>query len=145
MAVIAGAQSRQVTNADLEKYRAERERSEQQYREIYAKRGFPSPEELARRRQQNELDNQELVLEIRERAIALEQFQLRNRQTNYYTTVQVENGSQNQQYPYSWTYSRPYRYPVRTKYGEPGYFAGGQFWPAPVRTPQQKPVWIWPR
>ncbi len=145
MVALASAQ-RQVTNADLEKYRVEREKAEREYRETYAKRGFPSPEELARRRQQTELDNQELVLELRERAIALEQLQLQRRSfSNYYTVLPADNGAQNVEYPYNWSFGRTYRLPGRTKYGEPGFFAGGQFWPTPVRTPQPKPAWIWPR
>jgi hypothetical protein len=40
------AQNRMVTNADLEKFRQKRLLSEKDYRENYAKLGFPSPEEL---------------------------------------------------------------------------------------------------
>ena len=44
------AQQRTVTNQDLEKYRSARMRAEKDLRENYAKLGFPSPEELERRR-----------------------------------------------------------------------------------------------
>jgi hypothetical protein len=46
------AQTRTVTNADLEKFRAARLKAEQDYRENYAKWGMPSPEELEKRRVQ---------------------------------------------------------------------------------------------
>ena len=42
----AMAQTRSVTNADLEKFRQKRMKAEKDYRENYAKMGFPSPEEL---------------------------------------------------------------------------------------------------
>jgi hypothetical protein len=43
---IARAQSVTITNADLEKYRIERQEANRQYNETYASRGLPSPQEL---------------------------------------------------------------------------------------------------
>ena len=58
-AVSAAAQSsgKVVTNADLEKYKQKRLAAEKDYRENYARMGFPSPEELA---EQIEKSRQEL-------------------------------------------------------------------------------------
>ena len=43
---IAAAQTRTVTNAELEKFRQKRLAAEKDYRETYAERGLPSPQEL---------------------------------------------------------------------------------------------------
>ena len=51
LAVCASAQrgsGRTVTNADLEKYREARVKADEDYRQNYAQRGLPSPEELER-------------------------------------------------------------------------------------------------
>src|ERR1051326_5235283 len=47
-AALAAAQvaRKTVTNADLEKFRQKRVASEQEYRDTYAAKGLPSPEEL---------------------------------------------------------------------------------------------------
>lgn len=49
---VASAQTarKTITNADLEKYRVQREKSEADYRANYKKLGMPSPEELERQR-----------------------------------------------------------------------------------------------
>lgn len=48
------AQTKTVTNSDLEKFRQKRLQSERQYRENYERLGFPSPEELERKRVEDE-------------------------------------------------------------------------------------------
>ncbi len=54
VAAVALAQTKTVTNADLEKFRQKRLQNERNYRENYARLGFPSPEELERRRVEDE-------------------------------------------------------------------------------------------
>ena len=66
MAAATAAQTRVLTNSDLEKYRLEREKSEREYRETYVKKGFPSPEELDKGRRQNEIENQEYLIRLAE-------------------------------------------------------------------------------
>jgi hypothetical protein len=51
---IAFAQTKTVTNADLEKFRQKRLQNEKNYRENYERLGFPSPEELERKRVEDE-------------------------------------------------------------------------------------------
>ena len=46
----AFAQTKTVTNADLEKFRQKRLQAEREYRENYERLGFPSPEELESKR-----------------------------------------------------------------------------------------------
>ncbi len=67
-AVIAvSAQTRTVTNSDLEKFRQERERAEADYRANYAKRGMPSPEELAKINEQKRRERDQFSAELRAR------------------------------------------------------------------------------
>jgi hypothetical protein len=56
------AQTKTVTNADLEKYRQKRLQSEREYRENYEKLGFPSPEALDRERRQKQAENEETIM-----------------------------------------------------------------------------------
>jgi phage-related minor tail protein len=50
----AFAQTKTVTNADLEKFRQKRLQAEREYRENYERLGFPSPEELEKKRIEDE-------------------------------------------------------------------------------------------
>ena len=68
LSVAAGlviGQTRTVTNADLEKFRQERLKNEKDYRENYARLGFPSPEELQRRSEQSSKETSELAAKFR--------------------------------------------------------------------------------
>jgi len=60
------AQTKTVTNADLEKFRQKRLQTEREYRENYEKLGFPSPEELERQRGQSRLENEEILIRRKE-------------------------------------------------------------------------------
>ncbi len=59
-AIVGSAQTKTVTNADLEKFRQKRVQSEQDYRDNYQKLGLPSPEELEKQREQNRKELSEL-------------------------------------------------------------------------------------
>src|SRR5688572_27122381 len=59
------AQSRTITNADLEKYRQVRLSAEREYRENYEKLGMPSPAELDRRREQSRIETEQLSGKLR--------------------------------------------------------------------------------
>jgi hypothetical protein len=56
----ASAQTRTVTNSDLEKFREKRVAAEKDYRENYAKLGFPSPQELAKQIADGKRETEEL-------------------------------------------------------------------------------------
>ncbi len=60
------AQTRTVTNSDLEKFRQKRLQAEREYRENYEKQNLPSPEELARRREQSRIENEETLIRLKE-------------------------------------------------------------------------------
>lgn len=86
----AFAQTRKVTNADLEKFREKRLAAEKDYRENYEKMGFPSPEELERDRQQSIAELGELSSRLRAERLeresveaAREQIETLQSQTNY--------------------------------------------------------------
>lgn len=66
------AQTRTVTNEDLEKFRQKRVAAEREYRENHEKLGFPSPEELERQREQNRYETEETLLRQREQRLETE-------------------------------------------------------------------------
>jgi len=93
----AEAQTRTVTNADLEKFRAERLEAERQYRQNYERLGLPSPEELERRRTESARERDELSARLRAERIQREQFAAMASQAAYDEdgpVVIVENGGE---------------------------------------------------
>lgn len=74
-AICASAQNgsvRTITNADLEKYRAARVKSDEDYRQNYAQRGMPSPEELEKREDERQKRLSELSFKLREQRLQKE-------------------------------------------------------------------------
>lgn len=65
MTIAVSAQTRTITNADLEKYRQERVKAEEDYRKNYKKLGLPSPEELEQQRERERRENDEAAARIR--------------------------------------------------------------------------------
>lgn len=63
-AIAVSAQTKTITNADLEKFRQERVKAEEDYRKNYKKLGMPSPEELERRRERQRRENDEAAVRI---------------------------------------------------------------------------------
>ena len=61
----ASAQTRTVTNDNLEKYRQKRVAAERDLRENYERLGFPSPEELERQIEQSRVERSELAERLR--------------------------------------------------------------------------------
>lgn len=145
---VCSAQVRSVTNLDLEKYRAERVRAETDLRENYAKLGFPSPEVRERREAESAKAKAELAATLRTLRIEEERIEAgreaARRESSYFHTQIVQQESQ---YPdYFWQYSIPFGWQLRRRpvYQQPGYFAGGQFWPTgpAVRpAPSRPPTW----
>lgn len=114
----AFAQTRTVTNADLEKFRQERLKAEKDYRENYARLGMPSPEELRRRAEQSSKETSELAARLRADELERERLNAeRARQAGQFGNVVILNTPTRQ-------YSSPYFYAY------PGF---GQFYRRPVR------------
>ena len=70
--IAAGAQTRTVTNSDLEKFRRERIKADDEYRQNYARRGMPSPEELAKINERKQRELEEFSERLREQRLANE-------------------------------------------------------------------------
>lgn len=75
------AQTKTITNADLEQFRQKRLQAEKDLRENYAKMGFPSPEELARRNEESRRQLNEFSDRLREERLARESQKLDNQNT----------------------------------------------------------------
>lgn len=104
------AQTKTVTNADLEKFRAERLRVEKEYRENYAKWGMPSPEELEKRRQESAAELAATAERLRAERAEQERFEAQQRQqAEFYNYLRLVNTPVQQQYssPYVYNYA-PY-------------------------------------
>lgn len=61
----AAAQRKNITNADLEKFRQKRLQIEKDYRENYERLGMPSPEELTKRDEQKRRENADAATRFR--------------------------------------------------------------------------------
>jgi hypothetical protein len=149
--VVAYSQAKTVTNADLEKFRQDRLKAEREYRENYAKLGFPSPEELDRRREQSRIETEQLSAKLRGERLERERIEVQQETATqiaaaYYRPAQtVIVQQQPYETGYFWSYGRRYRLPfIHQPFQQQGYFAGGQFWPTGPRTPPQ-PMWVPPR
>ncbi len=128
----AFAQTRSVTNAELEKFRQRRLQAEKDYRENYAKMGFPSPEELDRQNEKSRVEREALSARL-----AAERFQREKaeaelaeaaRSFERYSYVEqsvLGNPGYNNSYPNSIYFgrrfprARHYNYPIRVGNGIP--------------------------
>lgn len=75
----ANGQARTITNADLERFREKRLEAEREYRENFARLGFPSPEELERDREASIRAKVELSDRLRAERLRQEQAELERR------------------------------------------------------------------
>jgi hypothetical protein len=131
------AQSRTVTNADLEKYRQERLKNERDYLENYKSLGLPAPEELERRREQSRLESIELSARLRTERLERERIDA-ERTASEWRSVSDSHypAPPDDRYAPSF-YTPPYFYSAgyfprrgfRRPYVQPGYYAGGTFIP----------------
>jgi hypothetical protein len=70
--VTVGAQTRTVTNSDLEKFRQERLKAEEDYRKNYSRLGMPSPDEIEKNNDRRRLEFEDYSNELRARREAAE-------------------------------------------------------------------------
>lgn len=133
------AQSKVVTNADLEKYRQARLTAEREYRENYERLGMPSPAELERRREQSRIENERLSEKLRGEELERQRLSASS-ETYDQARVQILNIPQPQGYGpiYFWSNGRRYRSPrPQYSYQQSGYVSGGTFWPTGSQTPSR--------
>ena len=145
--VSASAQRKTITNADLEKYRQERLAAEKDYRDNYASRGMPSPEELEKRRELSRIAAEKLSERLRSEELERARLErsLDYRPTTIVAVPQVLHQGPSISPLYYWTDSRGYRINrPRSGYQQPGYYAGGQFWPTGSTT-RSRPLFTNPR
>ena len=105
LSIISTAQTRTVTNADLEKFRQQRLQAEREYRENYERLGFPSPEELERQREEDRVRREKLSAELKAERLQREAIQAQNeqnraiqRQNQYLQNIADQNYSNGRYY-----------------------------------------------
>lgn len=154
-AAVGSAQSKTITNADLEKYRQERVKAQVDLRDNYARLGFPSPEERERRNAQSAKEAEELSARLKQEELTRERLEAERSAAEiragqfYYRApqqTQVLPSYYDNVYTYYWWNGRRYRVPrINLPYQQPGYFAGGQFWPTGPSSPPRPLMQIRPR
>jgi len=92
----ASAQTRTVTNDDLEKFRQKRVAAERDLRENYERLGFPSPAELEKQIEQSRVERSELAARLRAENLESERLDLeRQRAANEARSFNYQNQNQN--------------------------------------------------
>ena len=130
------AQTRTVTNMDLEKYRQQRIQADRDYQENYERLGMPSPDEIEKRLAAKRAEMERLSDKFRDERLENERIAAEQQQaaavltsgtavdSNYYVP---QNDGWYYSTGFGWRRSRRFR-----QYRQPsGYFAGGQFWETP--------------
>lgn len=134
----AVAQTKVVSNADLASYKTERLNAERELRENYERLGFVSPQEMAKREAESREQMFDLSAKLRrdrlerEARLAEEQRRAATLVVPVYQTPQTTETLIVGGY---WYPRNNWRRPFPWRYQQPGYFAGGQFWPTGPRTP----------
>jgi len=144
-AIAINAQTDTVTNRDLEKYRTERLKAEADLRENYERLGFASPEERARLDAESTRATAELSARLRTARLERETIEMARRAQSMQTVpIQVfQVPGVDQGFYWVGGHWRVPRYGRRV-WTQPGYFAGGAFWPTGNRTRPQ-PLFTHPR
>ena len=108
LAAINFAQTRTITNKDLETYKEQRLKAEKEYRENYERLGFPSPQELDAQIEQSNRERSELAARLRAEKLQREQYNAIQSQANAlaaqsYYQQPPSYGANNQSYYYGIT------------------------------------------
>ena len=149
--VVGAAQDRTITNSDLTKYTQERVKADADLRENYAKLGFASPEERARRNAESAKETAEISARLRAERIERERIEAQTAANERYAAAfsraVQQPVMQNVEPSYfgGYYYERPrIRRTGWPPFQQEGYFASGQFWPTGART-RVRPLYIRPR
>ena len=146
-AVLAIAQKKTITNADLEKYRQARLQAEREYHDNYVRLGQPSPEELERRNEKSRAENAAISEKLR--VVELQREWLDVARERYSPAYRSQPTVVTQYRSYApaviWSYGdygRGYRNQIwRNTDQQQYYVGGGQLWPIRSATPS-RPAWI---
>ncbi len=133
------AQTRTVTNFDLEKYRTQRIAAERDLRQNHEKLGFPSPEELEKQRTDDSNYRIELGARLRADRLERESIEAALQQRAYEAELAAQpniivingQGSNNPVYPYYGGYGT---------YGGYGAYGGGYINRYPGKFPGRYPI-----
>ncbi len=141
MAVYAAAQGKSLTNANLEQYKQERLKAQQEYLENYERLGQPSPQEIDQRVAASVKSLADLSTKLRAEQLELERIKAEriavSRQLESYSQPVIVGVLNNMIYS-SFRRHRHQNWPsFGSRYAQSGYFAGGQFWPTGPRTASQ--------
>jgi hypothetical protein len=126
----AGAQTLEITNADLEKFRQKRLAAEKELRENYAKLGFPSPEEREKQAEKEARERKELVDKLRADRLERERIEVERLRATaeiekasqpQKIIIEQNNRDQNQWNPFGWPYQNRGWQPWPNPYGIPWY------------------------
>jgi hypothetical protein len=79
MVLVGAGQTRTITNSTLHKFQEKRLEAERDYRENYARLGFPSPEELDRQRDLDMAARLQLAEQLRQARLEKERLELERR------------------------------------------------------------------
>ncbi len=129
---LTAAQTKTVTNKDLEKFRQKRLQAEREYRENYKRLGFPSPEELEQKRIADQKDLIEFSRQLelqrleREAAQAEAENQALRAQNHYLQSFGGSSGYQSSGYIVGYS---PYYYGYFNRYRSNRYNYGGRVVP----------------
>jgi hypothetical protein len=120
--VFAFAQTKTITNADLEAFRNKRLAAEKDLRENYAKLGFPSPQELEKQIEKSRLEREELAQRLREERVAEQQYEidLLRTQNSYFRSQDKQYVRRERNYfygvpPFYYYNPRFFGFPVKTR------------------------------
>ena len=138
---------RSVTNADLERYRDQRVRAENDLRYNYARLGFPSPEELERREMERDRMRNELAARLHDQEVEEQRLIMQYRMAMAASrpqTIVIQSGEDygdgflqvGGYYGGYGSFGNGWNYRPRRggAVQQQGYFGGGQFWPTGPRT-----------
>ncbi len=125
------AQTRTVTNADLEKFKAKRIAAEKDLRENYARLGFPSPEELEKQNAQSQKERFALFEKLQAARIERERIEAERQRIIYESTIRnqpyvIVEREDRDGYLIGWSVVGGHRLPWRSKHP----FRGGIGWRA---------------
>lgn len=149
-AISTSAQSRVVTNADLQIYKQKRVKADAEYRQNYAELGFSSVEEFDRNREARRLESEERLVKLRNEMIDRERLDFERRRIEETTYQYYPSGGTAFPNYYSLPliylgYGARYRPHFRRNgHQQGGYFGGGRFWPLGGRSRPQ-PLILRPR
>jgi hypothetical protein len=120
----AFAQTKTITNSDLEKYRTKRLAAERDLRENYESMGFPSPDELERLNEESRRERAEFAENYRQQQIERERIEAESGPSQVFYYVPQTNGRSYGSYYYGGfapLYYYGNRYVNRTnRYRKPG-------------------------